>query len=157
MNEILQRMASDVQGLNGNTSARRDNFSVFSHSKFSHRTCSITLLKEVQGLKEFLREQQQKQYNKLTKYSNDNEQLKQENRKMRNTLKQKDKKSKDEINNLKSKLRKLERDARSSSQKKDKLRFLKIFEYINTKISGLLAFDCLLQLKNQILGNRKCD
>ena len=74
----------------------------------------------MQGLKEFLREQQQKQYNKLTKYSSDNEQLKQENRKMRNTLKQKDKKSKDEINNLKSKLRKLERDVKNSSQTKDK-------------------------------------
>ena len=82
----------------------------------------------MQGLKEFLREQQQKQYNKLTKYSNDNEQLKQENRKMRNTLKQKDKKSKDEINNLKSKLRKLERDARSSSQTKDKEGFLMYFD-----------------------------
>ena len=78
----------------------------------------------MQGLKEFLREQQQKQYNKLTKYSSDNEQLKQENRKMRNTLKQKDKKSKDEINNLKSKLRKLERDAKNSSQTKDKAGFL---------------------------------
>ena len=90
----------------------------------------------MQGLKEFLREQQQKQYNKLTKYSSDNEQLKQENRKMRNTLKQKDKKSKDEINNLKSKLRKLERDAKSSSQTKDKAGFLIVWLISNSGLTS---------------------
>ena len=90
----------------------------------------------MQGLKEFLREQQQKQYNKLTKYSSDNEQLKQENRKMRNTLKQKDKKSKDEINNLKSKLRKLERDAKNSSQTKDKDGFLIVWLISNSGLTS---------------------
>ena len=67
-----------------------------------------------------MRQQRQKQHEKLHAYTNDNEKLKVENRKMKNTLKQKDKKSKDEINQLKAKLRKVEREARSSNQTKDK-------------------------------------
>ena len=64
-------------------------------------------------MKNFLREQRQGQYEKQKQYTHDNEQLKIENRKMKNTLKQKDKQSKDEINQLKNKLRRLERDAKS--------------------------------------------
>ena len=64
-------------------------------------------------MKKFLREQRQSQYEKQKQYTHDNEQLKIENRKMKNTLKQKDKQSKDEINQLKTKLRRLERDAKS--------------------------------------------
>lgn len=95
MNEILERMTSDVQQLNGNTS-------------------------EIDGLKQFLREQRQKQHEKLHAYTNDNEQLKIENHKMKNTLKQKDKNSKDEVNQLKAKLRKVERESRTTNQSKDK-------------------------------------
>merc|ERR1711953_649176 len=87
LNQILEKMAADVHKLEDN-------------NEFEP---------EIDGLKRFLKRQREKEQSKLKKLENENQHLTEENSKMKSSLKQGSKSSKEDIGKLKDKIKRLER------------------------------------------------